>query len=502
MGTRQNSFFVEALNQGENRVKTYFTILFTLGFLGCLLAFWIFQYRNEKCVYFGKSCCLTDLKNTAIIPSKSLIYEAVGTGDNKGLALKKNPGDWNPPANGFERLTFPYSVRPGSKSEFTVDLYNTFSTPGNFPGTSAGLSVGFCYITTGTTPGISFYLASYKDATKGLCWSTSINTVTAGLGIFYLNLQPDGNKFDFIISNSKVGMNYILPGGQGTAAPPPIKSTLSPEKSYFQNGIPAGSGGCSWKFKQPDISKTTTHNPFIDFVSTNKLVEDQKSKGSTLRGCVDPSSLELPSCRNPLVDGKGYVVVNSILPQNSLYFEETEDATHNKYSRNCSHTYTPGNLYNIYTPSGGGITSLIPSNSTIGQGYAKDDDKECEQLVNSNKSNLDGSSKSCPQIRIKGESLVNVTGDKKVPGAGGVTVGQIDNLTQNPYFPELLFCGAASAAGSSANLGTMFTYPTDSNSSGSDGEIPSNTQFSQAPNAKYTGAKTSSGLSIVQLGFN
>ena len=56
------SNFVRGLEENNNRILTYVTIFFTFAFLGCLLAFWVYEHRSNRCV-FGPSCCYTDMYN-------------------------------------------------------------------------------------------------------------------------------------------------------------------------------------------------------------------------------------------------------------------------------------------------------------------------------------------------------------------------------------------------------------------------------------------------------
>ncbi len=444
------SNFVRGLEENNNRILTYVTIFFTFAFLGCLLAFWVYEYRSNRCV-FGPSCCYTDLYNH----SKDVnLEEAVLTQVTPRSSWGISSGNI-----GHERVTFPYLESPSSTTKstsFTLDIYpgNKISDGISFPFNNPDTNSGFSIVSTGVSVYLDFYTGD-----SGKRWNYSHNLVFYGVSQF-IDTQIREDFYAIVTPNNTKpgGFNYITSSQapDGAKSNLFIKSELS-DKPYFGKGS-GTKRGIAIKSRGSDPYQ---YNPFMDFLHAKKKVKDSQgcSPGAGVScHCIEPSSKNLPSCKNPYFEGKGYAYRTKTKPQEV------------KYSRNCSHSYYPGYLVDPSEQSNaaqslGFIEESAPPESALGKVLSK-----CPNTD-------DGNAGSGCGPDGEGEtnlSLGNGTGSQF--GSGNTAFKQ---SYKHSYDPSALFCGGGNQTTNSA----LYTAATGATNP-SDDSVATATRGSSFPNAK------------------
>jgi len=423
------SNFVRGLSNSTNKLLTYLTIFFMFIFIGLILAFWVFEQRANRCV-FGPSCCYTNLKNGSI----QTTYEEVSLTQNK----EKTSSPLSP-----EIVTFDYIDYDNETESFTLDIYQSSTPPGdieNFPqGTTDS---GFCIYSAG----VSVYLKYYYDTTGE--WENSNQLVYHGVSE-YLNTSSFTNNGFAEISPISEGFNYLTnrTGNNGTLT---VKTNDTTNASYFSQFI-----GTTKSIDIKSISSDSySYNPFIDFIHAKQNVIN--SKNCTDKGvcclCIEPSSKNLPSCKNPYVHGLGYA------------FNKSGGGV--GYSQNCSHSYYPGYV----KPSDSnkqGVDNNIATNIPRGTTAAAN-------IQNSDLPNPSGVT-----LNFKGQ-----TADEAYTGSPSTK-----ETSRYPFYPESLFCGGGTKTNPSQQLyDTSLTDPTNTG-------IATAVRTTAFPNATVNG-------NTVQLGFN
>ena len=400
------SNFVRGLEENNNRILTYVTIFFTFAFLGCLLAFWVYEYRSNRCV-FGPSCCYTDMSNSS---KTSSVNEAILKQVEAPPGKKRS---WNVSSGNYERVTFGYPEQPASTtgdklSSFTLDIYNAqkIATGISFPNIPESNS-GFSFI---SEKGVSVYLDYYLTDNR---WVNSNQLVSHGVCEYLKDLE-NYQQFYAIVTPNSSGFNYI--SSQDTYGGKPVSITTTLNSGGYFKGLTSIT---SKKIISVDTDNYN-YNPFMDFLHSKRKVKDSnKCTSGVSCHCIEPSSKNLPSCKNPYFEGRGYA-----------YLTRANSDTVS-YSTNCSHSYYPGY---IVDPS--------KQNTAANQGYIEEAAPPESGLGKTLTTN-------CGNTSLDGE-------DCGPPGSGNKTSvnlklgktpfekGDGNNFTssyQNSYAPTNIFCG-------------------------------------------------------------
>lgn len=294
------------LSQGRNHLWFILTLICTIAFLGFLLGLMIFEYRNNHCVFSGPSACYTNLANTSQADELPQIELNQVTEKPSGLTLGEH-----------ELLTFQYIDNSSDGKSFFVDLHYKDFDAGHgitYPSNLA-LASGFCIK---VSEGVSIYLKYYFDNTPE--WENSHNVVEYGI-TQYINTITDG--FAYVQPIETNGFVYIT-SGIGTHGTPSI--TSSREDSFYFQTFKENKG--SKQVLKPS-SSPISYNPMHDFFEAKEKTKQSRGCNNSEKPCVciDPSSKNLPSCKQNYIAGQGYLIPNS---------------SPLKYTTNCSHSYFPG----------------------------------------------------------------------------------------------------------------------------------------------------------------
>lgn len=438
---KYKSNFVRGLEENNNRILTYVTIFFTFAFLGCLIAFWIYEHRGSRCV-FGPSCCYTQLQN---FTKANNLAEVV-------LHQRDNDTGWGAENDTPEIITLDASMLSGQNTyTFYAHLYPGLNTTGgpsypNIPESNSGFCIG--------TSGVSLYFDYYTNET-GASWKYASNLFYYGVDQYitsgnfegyFAELTPPSNKTIIYVTNAASGNdgNHI------------VASSLSKDKGFFQNLTSQTNLEISHKsfaaLKKND-QDGTGYNPFMDFKKSRQMVNNTGTGKLFTPMCIEPSSKNLPSCRIPRTS-KGYPIVDK---KNKVI----------GHSQNCSYNNFPGQT----AGNDQAIEQLIPDKSYAGKQFAK-----CKALTGDG---TDCGNAGCTPIGCTG-------GDKQ----SGVTlkVGSVrfrntpnsgTSQFNNAYLGANIFCGR----GTVNNPQTMYEpTETDAQSASSD-FIRGRVQGSSVPNA-------------------
>jgi hypothetical protein len=401
---KYKSNFVRGLEENNNRILTYVTIFFTFAFLGCLIAFWIYEHRGSRCV-FGPSCCYTQLKN---FTKANNLAEVV-------LHQRDNDTGWGAENDTPEIITLDASMLNGSQNTYTfyAHLYPGLNTTGgpsypNIPESNSGFCIG--------TSGVSLYFDYYTNGT-GASWKYASNLfyygvdqyITSGnFSGYFAELTPPSNKTIIYVTNAASGNdgNHI------------VASSLSKDKGFFQNLTSQTNLEISHKsfaaLKKND-QDGSGYNPFMDFKKARQIVNNTGTGKLFTPICIEPSSKNLPSCRIPRTS-RGYPIVDS--------------SGNITYSQNCSYNNFPGR-------TGGNeqaIEQLIPDKSYVGKqlvncGALSGDGSDCKN-AGCGPTGCTGNDKQAKVTLKVGASPFNATN----PNLG-------TNQFNNAYLAANIFCG-------------------------------------------------------------
>ncbi len=353
------SNFVKGLEENNNRILTYVTIFFTFAFLGCLLAFWIYEHRGSRCV-FGPACCHTDLVNTGL-GNKVAEGILLQQGTSLNWHVGKNPTD-------PEIITFDSVIAgSGDTYTFTADLYGT-----SIQTLGAGAGVSFPHPDNSTsgyyinTKGVSLYFHEYLGGSEDF-WSQSHKLISTGVCAFFdsANFKASGAKASINSINSPSGIRYETTSSTINEGSNLITTSLTnPKTSFFSNFLKTSSSGTGiggFVAVEESAKDGTGYNPFMDFLHTKRVVQASDNcsgDGATDCSCVEPSSRNLPSCRAPYNKQLGgYAIIGS-------------DGTITGHSKNCSHSYFSGNTKPAQEGSDV-VQPLNDSNTSLGNKLAQ-----------------------------------------------------------------------------------------------------------------------------------
>ena len=336
---KYKSNFVRGLEENNNRILTYVTIFFTFAFLGCLIAFWIYEHRGSRCV-FGPSCCYTNLQNSTTAVSQAHVF----------LYQRDNDTGWEAKNDTPEIITLDASNLNGNDNvyKFYAHLYPGQNTTGgpsypNIPESNSGFCIG--------TSGVSLYFDYYTSET-GASWKYAFNLFYHGVNQ-YINSDNFEGHFAELMPPSNKTIKYITNANSPNDGNNLVTSSLG-NAGFFQNltkpnnlEIPYKSFAALKKPKQDPV----VYNPFMDFKKSRQMVNNTGKLFTPM--CIEPSSKNLPSCRIPRTS-KGYPLVDS---KNKVI----------DHSQNCSYNNFPGPASSGTDPS---IEQLIPNSTYVGKQLA------------------------------------------------------------------------------------------------------------------------------------
>ena len=463
--TEIKSNFVKGLEEPNNRILTYVTIFFTFAFLGCLLAFWIYEHRGSRCV-FGGSCCLTDLTNSAgaghALGQAVMSQRGAGTSASWTGAASTNP----------EILTFTSSSNSQSSTSFSVELYNEIKPTGkgtSFPKSKPPASTGYVQ----RADGVSVYLYQYQAG-----WGNAYQLVSAAATAYVAGAsgRARGVSAFFYPSNPVKGgtgnVSYLTNPVTTNDGPNTITTSFKPENSFFSNFNLNNSGTADGGGIMYVLSKSqdnVSYNPMSDFFHTKRVVRasGKNCTGKRPCGCTEPSSKNLPSCRG-LYDAnrQQYPIVTYDFKNNTL-------GGITGYSTNCSHAYNPYNTTRVNTNN---FQEIVPQGSALGKklsnadstggipspGVVKDGDVNFKLGKTPFKS---------------GENAQN--GIQITPQGGGKTKIEYGGA----YVPQAVFCGNGDKTTPEVSR-VLFTAPKGQKVSPTNKQIQTRIRNSKFPNAK------------------
>ena len=476
--TEIKSNFVKGLEEPNNRILTYVTIFFTFAFLGCLLAFWIYEHRGSRCV-FGGSCCLTDLTNSggpAHILGQAVMSQRGTSNAWKSAAIHTGsltPTDFKP-----EILTFTSSSNSQSSTSFSVHLYNENKPTGkgtSFPISTSSVSTGYVQ----RADGVSVYLYDYPTGWGNA--SQLVNTAaTAYVAGKTLGLARGVSAFFYYskpVNKATANVSYLTNPVTTNDGPNTITTSFKPENSFFSNFNLNNSGAADGGGIMYILSKSqdnVSYNPMSDFFHTKRVVRasGKSCNGKRACGCTEPSSKNLPSCRG-LYDAnkKQYPIVTYDFNNNTLA------SINNEYSTNCSHSYNP---YTQSPVNPNSFQEIVPQGSALGNKLSNADShgtvKNGDVTFKLGKSPF----KAGVQNGIKVSN----------PSATTTQVGY-----DGAYVPQAVFCGNGDSS-TPEEKRVLFTAPPGQKVSPTNSQIQTRIRSSKFPNAK-NGEGT-----IRILGFN
>ena len=483
--TEIKSNFVKGLEEPNNRILTYVTIFFTFAFLGCLLAFWIYEHRGSRCV-FGGSCCLTDLTNSA--GAGHILGQAVMSQRGTSNAWKSaaihtgslTPTDFKP-----EILTFTSSSNSQSSTSFSVHLYNENKPTGkgtSFPTSTFSVSTGYVQ----RADGVSVYLYDYPTGwgnasqlvnTAATAYVAGASGLARGVSAFFYYSKP--------VNKATANVSYLTNPVTTNEGANTIKSSFKPSASFFSNFNSNNTPNATDASIMYVLSKSEDpvgYNPMSDFFHTKRVVRasGKSCNGKRACGCTEPSSKNLPSCRG-LYDAnlKKYPIFTYNFKKNTLVNPAG-------YSTNCSHSYNP---YTQSPVNPNSFQEIVPRGSALGN-----------KLSNPTPQ-TDGAASLGPGVVKDGD--VNFKLGKSPFKAGaqnGIKVSNPSATTtqvgyDGAYVPQAVFCGQGDEKTSEENR-VLFTAKPGQRVSPTNSQIQARIRSSKFPNAK-NGEGT-----IRILGFN
>lgn len=338
------SNFVKGIQNGHNKILTYLTMIFMLAFLACLLAFWVYSYREAVCANCigGQTCCYTDLQNSSL--------------DNPNLSIDLTQQGTSLAAGSFpQKIIFDYASKSATSENFFLDIENTAFDPAQYTRYPSGHDSGFCM----SDDGVSVNIKQYYDDSS--IWNESYLVIYEGVSAF-MNRPSTIAKGYFEVKQATEGIEYIT-----TSTPEIPKPTISTENSlpsYFKQFGPNQKGAGQYILQIPTKKiDAATYNPLHNLLEAKDKVKNsnQCTDPGVCCQCVDPSSKNLPSCSNPYHHGLGYVAGVDSKNQTIIY------------SKNCSYTYSrahgtshPNVTQNIsqLASQGGGISKAFLTATT------------------------------------------------------------------------------------------------------------------------------------------
>ena len=470
--TEIKSNFVKGLEEPNNRILTYVTIFFTFAFLGCLLAFWIYEHRGSRCV-FGGSCCLTDLKNSAgaghALGQAVMSQRGAGTSSSwTGAAVhtgSATPTDFNP-----EILRFTSSSNSQSSTSFSVELYNEDKPTGgiSFPNTDKS-PTGYHL----RDNGVSVYLYKYQPG-----WGNAFQLVSAaavayvagktlglarGVSAFFYSSKP-------VTKGGTGNVSYLTNPVTTNNGPNTITTSFKPENSFFSNFTLNETDSGGKKGIMYVISKSqdnVSYNPMSDFLHTKRVVRasGKNCTGDRPCGCTEPSSKNLPSCRG-LYDAnrQQYPIVTYDFKNNTL-------GGITGYSTNCSHAYNP---YNHSSDNQSHFQEIVPNGSALGKKLSNADPKggvPSPGVVSDGDVNFKLGKTPFKQNTQPGIDITPQGGGKTKIAYGGA------------YVPQAVFCGNGDKTTPEVSR-VLFTAPKGQKVSPTNKQIQTRIRNSKFPNAK------------------
>ena len=302
--------------------KWYLLVFFNLLFIAALVYTFVLTTFDHKCVFPAKKMCYTDLINE--VKNQGIYFREFNQ-------KRKNEVDFSSfSLLNNETINFQY-YRQNNNKQKTED----FKLVLNYTGDPTGVSGGVCwplhhgtssgYALFGTSHGdygVSIYIGGYTTG-GGSTWDSSYKVINEGLGELIKQKINSGGSFNATIATIPYGFDYIT-GVYGSEGAAKIESTAEGEESYF----PQFKNAKVINLRSENADKHP-YNPFNDFYNYKKKrqwsripeITEIASGASVLHSCIDPGARELPSCRSPYIDGKGYAY---------------QDKTSIKYSVNCS----------------------------------------------------------------------------------------------------------------------------------------------------------------------
>ena len=412
--TNIKSNFVKGLEENNNRILSYVTIFFTFAFLGCLIAFWIYEHRSSRCV-FGPACCHTELVNTGVGRKSAEV-----TLLQAGTSIKWGSGETFPEIITFETT----NTENSSVYSFNSHLYSGILTAGgtSFPRSTSNSGYHL------NTDGVSIYFGDYYTQN----WSESHLLVTEGISVFIGSPYFKPSAFAQVVNISSGstgkggGITYYASPTTINDGTNNVRTTFSQTASFFSNfqKTRTGAGLAQRAVVNSKTSDSSTYNPLTDFLRTKSMVEASNNCSGTGLAqcrCIDPSSRNLPSCKGPYNKKKGgYGVLNAF---NKI----------SGYSLNCSHSYLRGVASNATAgaaANGNAVEELIPQDTTQGQNLSK-----------SWTPGDPGTGNSRVNINFAGQPFSGATGTN--PGTDKIS---------NPFVARGLFCAQNGTPGTGRQL--------------------------------------------------